>query len=230
MQGAGRGRGSDPFGETIEPEELAFVDEDERLPWLEADDDFDENEVDTGRVVVFVLAGFLLLGLIIAGLWLYFRDQSGSAAIADGSTIEAPDEPYKSRPENPGGAEAMGTGATSFAVAEGQTREGRVAVDEPVRAAPDAEDAAAEAGGEKTVAPGIGVQVGAYSSRERAQAGWATLTRRFTALDGVRHRIVEGTLDGSAIFRLQAVAGDLQSAHELCDNLRASGGDCQVKN
>jgi hypothetical protein len=230
MQIGGRGRGGDPFGDGgIEPEELAFVDEDERLPWLEGDDDSDENEVDTGRVVVFVLAGLLILGLIVGGLWLYFRDQSASAIVADGSTIEAPDEPYKTKPENPGGTEALGTGATSFAVAEGQSPEGRVAVNEAPRPSIDREQAAAPA--EESTAPaGVGVQVGAYSSREAAQAGWSTLTGRFSALDGVSHRIVQATVDGSPIFRLQAVASDLAGARALCDSLRASGGDCQVKN
>ena len=111
MHAGGRGRGGDLVdGGLIEPEELALVDGDERLPWLEADEDFDENEVDTGRVIAFVLVGLLFLGLIIGGLWLYFRESTDSAIIADGSTIEAPDEPYKTRPQNPGGAEALGTG------------------------------------------------------------------------------------------------------------------------
>jgi hypothetical protein len=231
MQTGGRGRGDDPFGDgAIEPDELAFVDEDERLPWLEGDDDSDENEVDTGRVVAFVLVGLLVLGLIVGGLWLYFREQSRSAIVADGSVIEAPDEPYKTKPENAGGTEALGTGATSFAVAEGQSPEGRVAVSEPPRPSIDREQAGTGSTEDKVVAVGVGVQVGAYSSRERAQAGWATLAGRFSVLDGVKHRIVEATVDGSPIFRLQAVPGDLTAARALCDSLRASGGDCQVKN
>lgn len=231
MQGAGRGRGDDPLGEDVhDPAELAFADDDERLPWLEADDDVDENEVDTGRVIAFVLAGLVVLGLIIGGLWLYFRDASSSALVADGSTIEAPDEPYKTRPADPGGAEALGTGATSFAVAEGMSPEGRVAVDEAPRPSVDRDQAATEAADEERGPAGVGVQIGAYSSREGARAGWATLASRFSALDGVKHRIVEGTVDGSPIFRLQAVAGDLAAARTLCDSLRESGGDCQVKN
>ena len=232
MHAGGRGRGGDPLdgGGMFQPEELALVDADERLPWLEADEDFDENEVDTGRVVAFVLVGLLVLALIIGGLWLYFRDGSDSAIVADGSTIEAPDEPYKTRPENPGGAEALGTGDTSFAVAEGQSPEGRVAVSEAPRPSIDREQAGTEEPGESAAPAGVGVQVGAYASRESAQAGWATLAGRFSALDGVKHRIVQATVDGSPIFRLQAVAGDLAGARALCDSLRASGGDCQVKN
>ena len=214
----------------IEAEELAFAREDARLPWLEADDDYEEPGVPASRMVAFVLVGLLVLALIIGGLWLYFRDGSDSAIVADGSTIEAPDEPYKTRPENPGGAEALGTGDTSFAVAEGQSPEGRVAVSEAPRPSIDREQAGTEEPGESAAPAGVGVQVGAYASRESAQAGWATLSSRFSALDGVKHRIVQATVDGSPIFRLQAVAGDLAGARALCDSLRASGGDCQVKN
>lgn len=231
MQAGGNGREGDPFGgDAAEPEELALVGEDERLPWLEGDDDFEENEVDTGRVIAFVLVGLVVLGLIVGGLWLYFRDGADTAIVADGSTIEAPDEPYKTKPEDPGGAEALGTGATSFAVAEGQSTQGRVAVNEAPRPTIDLEQAHSDSAEDKTVAIGVGVQVGAYSSREGAQAGWSTLTTRYPVLDGVEHRIVKGTVDGSPIFRLQAITGDLAAARTLCSSVRASGGDCQVKN
>ena len=42
----------DEFGERVPAEELALADDDERLPWLEADEDFDEGGVDTGRLVL----------------------------------------------------------------------------------------------------------------------------------------------------------------------------------
>jgi hypothetical protein len=231
MQAAGSGRGGDPIDDgAFEPEELAFVDQDERLPWLEGDGDLDENQVDTGRVIAFALVGALVLGLIIGGLWFYFRGGPESRIVADGSTIEAPDQPYKTKPEDAGGTQALGTGATSFEVAEGQTPEGRVAVREAPRPSIDREQAKTDAPAGKAVPTGVGVQVGAYSSRERAEAGWTTLAGRFSALDGVKHRIVEATVDGSPIFRLQAVPGDLAAARALCDSLQASGGDCQVKN
>ena len=229
---AGGTRGGDPsdFGDAgaIGSDKLAFADQDERLPWLEADEEHDENEVDTGRVVAFVLVSLVVLGLIIGVLWWFFRDRSDADLVADGSTIEAPDEPYKTRPDDPGGAEAMGTGDTSFAVGEGESIEGRVATgEEAPRPAIDREQS--DSADQAATATGVGVQVGAYSSRERAEAGWSTLATRYPALDGVRHRVVEGTLDGSPIFRLQAVAGDVKAANALCSSLRSQGGDCQVK-
>jgi hypothetical protein len=239
MQAGGK-RGGDPAdlddGGVIEPEELAFAQEDERLPWLEADDDVDEGAVDTGRVVAFVVGSLVVLALVIGALWWIFRDSSGGDLVADGSTIEAPAGPYKTKPENPGGAEALGTGDTSFAVAQGRTIEGKIAVSPAPQPSIDRNqagsgpEAASAAKAEASPAEGVGVQVGAYSSRDRAEAGWSTLSTRYPALDGVKHRIVQGTVDGSPIFRLQAVAGDVKTASQLCSALQSQGGDCQVKN
>jgi hypothetical protein len=74
------------------------------------------------------------------------------------------------------------------------------------------------------------VQVAAYSSRDRAEAGWSTLSTRYPALSGASHRIVQATVDGATVFRLQAVAGDVKAAQALCSTLQGQGGDCQVKN
>jgi hypothetical protein len=231
MQAGGKRGGDEPtdFEDdgVIEPEELAFAHEDERLPWLEADDDVEEPGVDTGRVIAFVIGALILLGLVIGALWWFFRDHVDTAAVADGSTIEAPAGPYKTKPTDPGGAEAVGTGDTSFAVAEGKDPDGRIAVaSEAPRPSIDRDQAGSAAAAPRA----IGVQVGAYSSRERAEAGWSMLSTRYPALGGVNHRVVQGTVDGSPIFRLQATAGDVKTAQALCSALQSQGGDCQVKN
>lgn len=233
MQSGGHRDGGDPgdFDDgVIEPGELAFAHEDERLPWLEADDDAEEPGVDTGRVVAFVIGALVLLGLVIGALWWFVHDRSETTIVADGSTIRAPAGPYKTKPAKPGGTEAVGTGDTSFAVAEGRDLQGRVA--EATEAPRPSIDRNETPTGTATAAPasgGVGVQVGAYSSRDRAEAGWSTLNARFPALDGVSHRIVEGVVDGSPIYRLQAVSGNLAAAQSLCATLQGQGGDCQVK-
>ncbi len=214
----------------MEPEELAFAHEDERLPWLEADDDAEELGVDTGRVVTFVVVSLVVLGLVIGALWWFFRDRSETTMVADGSTIHAPAGPYKTKPAKPGGSEAVGTGDTSFAVAEGKEPQGKVADGgEALRSSidrnqPGSGPAAAPATG------GVGVQVGAYSSQDKAEAGWSTLSTRYPALSGVSHRVIQARVDGSPIFRLQAVSGDVKAAQALCSALQSQGGDCQVKN
>jgi hypothetical protein len=239
MQGGGAYAGDGPLDlddddGVIEPEELAFAHEDERLPWLEADDEeVEEPGVDTGRVLAFVIGALVVLGLLIGGLWWYFHRSSAGTIVADGSTIHAPAGPYKSKPANPGGSQAVGTGDTSFAVAEGKEPVGKVA---DAGAAPrpsidlKQENAAHASPATSTATGGVGVQVGAYSSHERAEAGWSTLSTRYPALSGVSHRIVQATVDGAQIFRLQAVAGDVKTATELCHTLQGQGADCQVKN
>jgi len=75
----------------------------------------------------------------------------------------------------------------------------------------------------------VGVQVGAYSNRAQAEAGWTQLAGRFEALQGRNHRVLEGTADSGTIYRLQAVAGSAAEADTLCRSIKAAGGDCQVK-
>lgn len=204
-------------------ERLALADEDERLPWLESDDDYEEQGVDTGRVIAFVLVALLALAAILGAGWYFLGDRTSGTAVADGSTIEAPDEPYKTRPEDPGGREVAGTGDMSFAVAEGEHTEARIAP-QPAIDLDQSDAEASESSGR------VGVQVGAYSSRATAQTGWSELNRRHgEILSGVSHRIVEGTVDGATVYRLQAVAGSESAAESLCDRLKGSGADCQVK-
>lgn len=214
--------------------ELALIDGDERLPWLEADDELEQPGIDTGRVVAFVLLGLLAVLLIVGALWLFLRDKTGGAPVADGSVIEAPAEPYRTRPEDPGGRQVAGTGNASFKVAEGRQVEGKIVEDTPVPSAGSSASAsAAKPAGEGTIVPAatgaIGVQVGAYASRAAAEAGWATLIGRLEPLQGRNHRVVEGIADSGTVYRLQALAGSLGEAQTLCQSIKAAGGDCQVK-
>lgn len=208
-------------------EELAFADGGERLPWLESDDDLEQPGVDTGRIVTFAALGLLAVVLAVGALWWFLRDSPGGELAADGSTIQAPDEPYKSRPENPGGREVEGTGQTSFEVAEGEEIEGVIATrDVP---APSIDREQDDGGKVQPVASGVGVQVGAYATRAAAEAGWTTLSGRFEPLQGRNHRVLEGTADSGTIYRLQALAGSADEADSLCRAIKAVGGDCQVK-
>ena len=75
----------------------------------------------------------------------------------------------------------------------------------------------------------LGVQVGAYSSREAAETGWSTLSARIESLQGRNHRVLQGTADSGTIYRLQALAGTASEAETLCRTIKSQGGDCQVK-
>lgn len=204
--------------------QLSLSDDADALPWLESDDDY-EDEGSDYRILIFIGVAVAALAVILLGVNYVLSDRTAqNTVVADGSTIQAPDEPYKVRPENPGGSEVAGTGDVSFEVGQGQGREGRIASGAPSPSIDleQGENAATSSGG-------VGVQVGAFQTRAGAQTGWINLQARHSALQGVGHRIVEGTVDSGPIYRLQAVASDVAAAESLCRSIRSGGGDCQVK-
>lgn len=215
-------------GETAE---LDLADDDGRLPWLEsADDDEQPGAFDTTRLALFGIGAFVLLTIVVGAIWMLANSGLGGEPAADGSVIAAPEGPYKTRPDDAGGKVFAGTGDTSFAVGEGQTRDARLASAAPAPApqiATTLDDSAEEPQPAQT--GGVAVQVGAYSRRDQAEEGWATLLRQTTALAGISHRIVEGQADIGRVFRLQAVMGDRAAANRLCAALQADGLPCQVK-
>jgi len=223
--------------------ELDLGDDDVRLPWLEGDDDEDQDTGSgTGQLVALVMVGLVALGLIVGLIWWLQRDRPDETLVADGETIEAPATPYKTKPANPGGNVVAGTGDTSFAVAEGQTRQVRMgsqagasasaAKDQNATApagSPSASASPAAASGASTDMSAVGVQVGAYSTRELADKGWTRLSEQYDMLSGMKYRIVEGRADIGMVYRLQALPGDAAAANRLCGSLKSAGLSCQVK-
>jgi hypothetical protein len=236
--GSARDGSPEPRNRFDPPGELDLGDEDVRLPWLEGDDDddLDARGAGTGQLIAFVLIGLVALGLIVGAIWWFQRDRPDEALVADGETIHAPATPYKTKPANPGGEVVAGTGDTSFAVAEGQTRQVRMGNDAVTpKASPS--PSASPSGANSSQAPspattdvsGVGVQIGAYSNRESADKGWTKLSGQYEALSGMRYRIVEGRADIGTVYRLQAVPGDAAAANRLCATLKTAGLSCQVK-
>lgn len=206
---------------------LDLQDIDERLPWLESDDDAAQDGGEGGRVVGFLLGGLVALAAIVGGIW-WVSHRSEPEVVADGGVIEAPEQAYKEAPENPGGKTFAGTGDSSFAVSEGQTRAARLG--QETRAPKPAASPSPKPSASASPQPqGIGVQVGAFSSKASAEAGWTRLQQQHEALSGVPHRVVEGRADIGTVHRLQAVTGDVAAANALCGKLKASGLACQVK-
>lgn len=233
--------------------ELAFETPDERLPWLESDDDGDEPPpFDTGRLIGLGLMMLVALLAIVGTIWFVANRGIGGEPAPDGSLIAAPAAPYKERPAAPGGKVFAGTGDTSYAVGEGREVESKLATAAapvPTAAAPPlapATAASAKPAPSASAAPtpkptattasrdaalpaGTAVQVGAYSSRADAEAGWRRLTGQTEALSGVSYRIVAGRADIGTVYRLQAVGGDKAGAQTLCSRLKSAGIACQVK-
>lgn len=224
------------------PAQLDLVDEEQRLPWLEGDpDEEDDRGAGAGQIALLGLAAIALLAIVVGGIWWATRAGPDADLVADGGIIDAPEGPYKERPEDPGGRVASGTGDTAFAVAEGETRPMRVGEGDPAPApgfdsvqptdAPSATPEAAAPSEPATAAPsGPGVQVGAYTSRETAEQGWQKLSAQYEGLSGMRYRIVEGQADIGKVYRLQALPGGAAAAQSLCRSLKAARIPCQVKN
>lgn len=211
--------------------QLTLEDDDERLPWLESgDEDYEDDGVDTRRIAGFILLALIALAAFIGGIWWFGNRGVDSQVIADGSTIKAPDGPYKTRPTDPGGKEFEGTGNLAPAVGEGRDIEGRIAQTSSV-AVPEAPKPSDTAAATKApaVASGTVVQVGAYSSKADAEEGWRSLQGQTEHLNGVSHRVVQGQADIGTVFRLQATPGDKDAASRLCTALKSDGVACQVK-
>jgi hypothetical protein len=220
-----------------QPRQLDLA-EDVRLPWLEGDDeDYEEERGGVGQGVLLAALGLLALLVIAGGVVWAIKSRPAPTLVADGGVIAAPKTPYKVKPDNPGGEVVAGTGDTSFAVAEGQSRQPQIDKSDEasgpgfqtgVAAAsgkPEAKASASEA-----PVSGIGVQIGAYATHEQAEAGWTTLKSQYEPLGAMSHRILQGKADIGTVYRLQAVPGDGAAARTLCAGMKGAGLSCQVKN
>lgn len=199
------------------------LDEERNLPWLESGlEEEDEDAFDTRRIVVVCLIALAAMIAIVGAIWYFTGGSSDPADTAGGEIIAAPDGPYKVPPEDRGGREFARTGDSAPTAAEGQTTRAQLAdsgEDVPV---------AAPAAPAQAAGPGVGVQIGAYRSRSRAEQAWSELAAR-GPLAGRDYRIEEARADIGTVFRLQALAPDAGQADALCGELRAAGIDCQVR-
>ncbi|WP_334182904.1 SPOR domain-containing protein [Novosphingobium sp.] len=237
---AGRS-GSGFEGSEQAPKKLELGDEDVRLPWLEGEDEAFEDQQGggSGQTLLLVALAVAAILVIVGGIWWATRQKTEQPLVASGGVIEAPKEPYKTRPENPGGDVVAGTGDTSYAVAEGQSRMPQIGQGEApgpgfdsqpaAQPSPKPAPSASASAKPEPVVTGVGVQVGAYTSKPTAEAGWNALKVQYPGLSGVSHRIVEGQADIGKVYRLQAVPGDLAAARALCGGMKSAGLSCQVK-
>ena len=92
------------------------LDDEDRLPWLESAEDYDDDgEYSPIRVALFVGAGLLLLAAIVGGIyWLQNRD--GGGLDGDGELIAAQEGDYKVRPDDPQARQFEGEGDASAAL------------------------------------------------------------------------------------------------------------------
>lgn len=121
------------------------LDDEDRLPWLEAADDYEEDgDVSPTRLLVMVLGGLLLIGAVLGGLWWI---QNGGTR-GDGELIAAPRGDYKVAPIDDAAKTFEGEGDSSFAASEGALPAGKVdptRMPEEPAATPAEREAAAKA-------------------------------------------------------------------------------------
>jgi hypothetical protein len=131
------------------------LDNEDRLPWLEAADGFeDEGEVSPARLLVMVLGGLLLIGAVLGGLWWV---QNGGAR-GKGELIAAQGGDYKVAPKNDGAKTFEGEGDASFSASEGAEPSGKVdptRMPEEPAVTPQEREAAAKAAAKENAKPAV---------------------------------------------------------------------------
>jgi hypothetical protein len=244
--GTGTGTGTAKRPRRAAPEEEAQMsdarDEDaidltdeDRLPWLEAvEEDDEESGPSLAKLVAAIVIGLVAIGIIVGGLfWLGNRGQPG----ANGELIAAPEGEYKIVPPEKGGMNVQGEGDTAYAASEGAQPKGNLNVDAvpetPVTRAPPAPRPATPpqprpAPARPAPAPpasGPTVQLGAFSSQAGANAAWTALSARFRYLAPLSHNVVPTQIGGRTLYRLRASGA---GAGDVCRRLRAAGEACSV--
>lgn len=228
-----------------EPEGMSLhFEPEERLPWLEPVEDMPESDSYTRRLIGLVLAGLVIIGAVVGGLWWWQNNAAGGR----GELIAAAEGPYKVEPKaEPGRFD--GDGTIAVAAAEGQQTTSSIDASRlpeqpvpPSAALPKAAAPAAPApkGATRstatpapaTAAPaaaatGTGmVQIGAFSSEASAARAWDSLKTRFEWLAPVNRSIVPAEVNGRTVYRLRAAAGTASAAQTLCNRLRVAGESC----
>lgn len=113
---------------------------------------------------------------------------------------------------------------------DGFTREGGAAAAVPnamAPTAPAAGEAAAPEPAPVAASSGYGVQLGAFSSAERANEEWKKLQAGSAGLlDGLAPRVVVGEASGKTLYRLQAEVRDEAQARAICGGLKVANKPC----
>lgn len=100
--------------------------DEDRLPWLEAvEDEDDEPGVGVGKLIAALIVGLIALGLVVGGIF-WMRDRGDAGASGEGELIAAPEGDYKEVPATPGGMEVEGTGDVAYPASEGADVNGTI--------------------------------------------------------------------------------------------------------
>ncbi len=197
------------------------LDDPDRLPWLETADGYEYDDGSSPlKVAALVLGGLALLAAIVGGIYYMQRNQAGTSE-GTGELIAAQEGDYKVRPEEAGGKKFEGEGDAAYSAASGKKTNSTVGSGKA--ATPAAK------GNDKIASGSTFVQLGAFGDVANAKETWANMSKRFGFLNGVKHRVAEGSAGGGRkVFRLQAAASSAGEAQQLCAKLKAAGENCLI--
>jgi hypothetical protein len=230
------------------------LDDDDRLPWLEAvDEDETRDGPSAAKLIAFVVIGLVAIGLIVGGLfWMGNRGTDGAGAGGDDTLIAAPEGDYKVKPTDPGGMKVEGQGGTALAASEGAEPKGQINVnamtEAPVTAQPKAAEPtpatptqvaqapaprptptpAATPAAQPAPAPaggGATIQLGAFDSAATANAAWKAMSGRFKYLAPLSQSVMTANVKGKTYYRLRASGA---GARDICRRLEVAGETCIV--
>lgn len=222
--------------------------DEDSLPWLQEVEDEDAPRGISARAMIVGLAVVaLVLAATAAGFFLLGRSDPGAGPGAP-ELIRAPAEPYKVKPDDPGGLDIAGESQTTFETSAGEDVDARLnlgaagadvprnAVEtqpEPKRIPPgetkepvpakEPEPAPKPSG-----APGSVIQLGAFKNTSQAERAWTALKARFGVLSGMTKMVVPYSAAGSSGYRLRAAASSPEAAREACRAIEAGGESCFV--
>ena len=237
--------------------ELGLQEED-RLPWLEAVESDEEEGLSAQKLLGFLIAALIALGLVIGGIW-WVRSQQGPTG--DSSLIAAQEGDYKVKPIEPGGMKVEGQGDSAFATSEGAEANAKVNMGaqpeapvagtkaatpppvKPVAAGSKAVTTAVPAASRMPAAPPVAVatptvvgaaggnglvQLGAYGSQVAADQAWASLSGKVAGLSASAKSVLPAAVGGNTVYRLRANAGSASAASALCVKVKAAGSPCLI--
>lgn len=211
------------------------LDEDDRLPWLEAVEE-EETGPSPAKLIAAVVIGLIAIGVVVGGLfWLGSRGSGGGEEL-----ITSPGA-YKVPAPEAGGLQLDNSAQTQIATSEGTQQNAQLAQrPEPPAVQPAQPQAAPPQPAPQAQQPaprpqpqqqprltGPTIQVGAFPSEAAARGEWTRLTQRYPYLSGLQHQVMVHQRAGQTFYRLRA-AGAQASA--LCRRLRSAGQPCMDVN
>lgn len=229
------------------------LDEEDRLPWLEPAEEYDEDEgVSPVKLLGFIVGGLALLGAIVGGVY-WFQNRPADNANDGGQLIAAPIGNYKEPAEEADAKKFAGEGDTSYAASEGVAGDAKIdpsrvpetpvtptgsagkgATPKAATAKPSVTAAISDGtkAAPKAAAPVSGgngmIQLGAYGSESIAKDAWKKLSGRFTYLAPLTMSVQPVEVGDATLYRLRAAAGG--SASSICGKLKVAGENCLVVN